>query len=44
LVLAVFNDLAYLMPEPLELPTRQPAGDYRAPDFSDYGFVPTIYP
>ena len=33
-----------LTPEPLELPPRQPAGDYQHPDFSQYNFVPAIYP
>ncbi len=33
-----------LTPVHLELPPRQPAGDYKAPDFSEYNFVPTIYP
>ena len=32
-----------LTPEPLELPQRQKAGDYRVPDFSDLNFVPSIY-
>jgi len=33
-----------LTPEPLELPPRQDAGDYRPPDFSNYNFVPSVYP
>jgi hypothetical protein len=33
-----------LTPEPLELPPRQQAGDYVRPDFSDYTFVPPIFP
>ncbi len=42
----LLNHIPYedLTPEPLELPPRQPAGDYRAPDFSDYDFVPAVYP
>ncbi len=31
-------------PEPLALPPRQKAGGYRPPDFSDYHFVPSVYP
>ncbi len=30
-------------PEPLALPPRK-AGGYRPPDFSDYHFVPSVYP
>jgi polyphosphate kinase 2 len=33
-----------LTPPPLELPPRQPAGDYQHPDFSKFNFVPQIYP
>ena len=33
-----------LTPEHLELPPRQPAGDYKHPDFSEYNIVPTVYP
>jgi polyphosphate kinase 2 len=33
-----------LTPEPLELPARQDAGDYRHPDFSELNFVPAVYP
>jgi hypothetical protein len=33
-----------LTPEPLELPPRQDAGDYRHPDFSELNFVPADYP
>jgi len=33
-----------LTPEPLELSPRQPAGDYRATDFSAHNFVPAVYP
>jgi polyphosphate kinase 2 (PPK2 family) len=33
-----------LTPEPLELPPRQKAGNYRRPDFSGYNFVPAVYP
>jgi polyphosphate kinase 2 len=42
----LLNHIPYedLTPEPLELPPRQPAGDYRAPDFSAYNFVPAVYP
>ena len=33
-----------LTPEPLVLPPRQKAGDYKPPDFSGYHFVPAAYP
>jgi polyphosphate kinase 2 (PPK2 family) len=33
-----------LTPEQLELPPRQEAGDYQHPDFSDFSFVPAVYP
>jgi polyphosphate kinase 2 (PPK2 family) len=33
-----------LTPEKLELPPRQEAGDYQHPDFSDFNFVPPVYP
>ena len=33
-----------LTPETLELPPRQDAGDYQQPDFSEFNFVPTVYP
>lgn len=33
-----------LTPPPIELPPRQPAGDYQHPDFSKFKFVPAIYP
>ena len=33
-----------LTPDPIELPSRQPAGDYQTPDFSQYHFVPAAYP
>lgn len=33
-----------LTPPPIELPPRQPAGDYQHPDFSKFNFVPAIYP
>ena len=33
-----------LTPEPIELPPRQPAGGYQHPDFSDFNFVPAVYP
>lgn len=33
-----------LTPEPLKLPPRQDAGDYRHPDFSELNFVPLVYP
>ena len=41
LSLIPYEDLA---PEPLELPERQDAGDYRHPDFSALNFVPTTFP
>ena len=33
-----------LTPEHLELPPRQDAGDYQHPDFSEFNFVPAVYP
>jgi len=33
-----------LTPEPIELPPRQDAEDYQHPDFSQYNFVPKVYP
>ena len=33
-----------LTPEQLELPPRQKAGDYQHPDFSEFNFVPAVYP
>ena len=33
-----------LTPEPVELPPRQDAGDYRHPDFSQFNLVPKVYP
>jgi len=33
-----------LTPEPIELPPRQDAGDYRHPDLSQFNFVPKVYP
>ncbi len=33
-----------LTPETLELPPRQDAGDYQQPDFSEFNFVPAVYP
>ena len=33
-----------LTPEPLKLPPRQDAGEYKHPDFSDLNFVPAAYP
>jgi polyphosphate kinase 2 len=33
-----------LTPEPVKLPPRQKAGDYRLPDFSNFNFVPSVYP
>ena len=33
-----------LTPKPLELPTRQDAGDYVHPDYSTYNLVPAVYP
>ena len=33
-----------LTPEPIGLPPRQDAEDYQHPDFSQYNFVPKVYP
>ncbi len=33
-----------LTPEPLELPPRQPAGDYQHPDLSQFNLVPAVFP
>jgi hypothetical protein len=33
-----------LTPKPLKLPPRQPAKGYKAPDYSDFDFVPEVYP
>ncbi|MGB5844682.1 MAG: hypothetical protein WBG94_09580, partial [Anaerolineales bacterium] len=33
-----------LTPITLELPKRQEAGEYQHPDFSEFNFVPAIYP
>ena len=33
-----------LTPEPIELPPRQPRGDYSPPDLSVYNWVPAVYP
>ena len=33
-----------LTPEPIGLPPRQKAGDYKPPDFSNLNFVPSVYP
>jgi polyphosphate kinase 2 len=33
-----------LTPRDLELPPRQEAGGYHPPDFSDFNFVPSVYP
>ena len=41
LTLIPYEDLT---PEPLELPLRQDAGDYRHPDFSALNSVPAVYP
>jgi len=33
-----------LTPPPIKLPPREPAGDYKHPDLSDFNFVPEVYP
>ncbi len=33
-----------LTPEPIKLPPRQDAGEYRHPDFSELNFIPIVYP
>ena len=33
-----------LTPEPIELPPREPIGDYIPPDLSVYNWVPAVYP
>jgi hypothetical protein len=33
-----------LTPEPIELPPQQELGDCEHPDFSEYQFVPDVYP
>jgi len=33
-----------LTPEPIELPPREPLGDYIPPDLSVYNWVPAVYP
>jgi polyphosphate kinase 2 len=42
----LLNHIPYedLTPEPLKLPARQDSGGYQHPDFSDYHFVPKVYP